>query len=139
MNTIIRDDGFHRDDWTGGFADISEHNAKPTTQGLDLAPDTAPETLAPMLQGTAMIRVDFPDFADGRGFTIARRLRLMGYRGRLRARGHIIADQYAMARRAGFDEIEISPELAARQPQEQWLFRANWHAHDYQSRLRAAL
>lgn len=138
MNTIIRDDGFHRDDWTDGFSDFGNQPA-PAGHGLDVPPDTAPKALAPFLQGTAMIRVDSPNFADGRGFTIARHLRLMGYRGRLRARGHIIADQYAMARRAGFDEIEISPELAARQPQEQWLFRANWHAHDYQSRLRAAL
>jgi hypothetical protein len=48
----------------------------------------------------------------------------------------VIADQYAMARRAGFDEIEISDDLAARQPEDQWLFRADWRAHDYQSRLR---
>ena len=78
----------------------------------------------------------FPGFADGRGFTIARQLRLMGYAGRLRAPGHVIADQYAMARRAGFDEVEIDDDLAARQPEDQWLFRADWRAHDYQARLR---
>jgi uncharacterized protein (DUF934 family) len=83
-----------------------------------------------------MIRVAFPSFADGRGFTIARQLRLMGYRGRLRAAGHVIADQYAMARRAGFDEVEISDDLAARQPEDQWRFRARWRDHDYQARLR---
>ena len=42
----------------------------------------------------------------------------------------------AMARRAGFDEVEISPHLARRQPQEAWVFRADWRAHDYQNRLR---
>ena len=51
-------------------------------------------------------------------------------------RGHVIADQYAMARRAGFDEVEVHDEIAARQPQDQWLFRANWQAHNYQLRLR---
>ena len=60
----------------------------------------------------------------------------MGYKGRLRARGHVIADQYAMARRAGFDEIEIPEDLAARQPEDQWQFRADWRAHDYQARMR---
>ena len=80
---------------------------------------------------------DFPSFADGRGFTLARRLRLIGYKGRLRARGHVLADQYAMARRSGFDEVEIDDALAERQPEDQWLRRANWQAHDYQSRLRA--
>ena len=62
----------------------------------------------------------------------------MGYNGRLRAKGHVIADQYAMARRAGFDEVEIDDDLAARQPEDQWLARADWQAHDYQSRLRGA-
>jgi hypothetical protein len=49
----------------------------------------------------------------------------------------VIADQYAMARRVGFDEVEISDELAERQPAEQWIFRADWREHDYRSRVRA--
>jgi uncharacterized protein (DUF934 family) len=61
----------------------------------------------------------------------------MGYKGELRAKGHVISDQYAMARRAGFDGVEISDDLAARQPEGEWVFRADWRAHDYQSRLRA--
>ena len=68
--------------------------------------------------------------------TLARRLRQMGYQGRLRARGHVIADQYAMARRSGFDEVEIDADLAARQPADQWKFRANWADHDYLARVR---
>jgi uncharacterized protein (DUF934 family) len=60
----------------------------------------------------------------------------MGYRGRLRAHGPLIADQYAMARRSGFDEVEIPDDLAARQPEDQWLFRADWQNHDYQSQLK---
>jgi hypothetical protein len=47
----------------------------------------------------------------------------------------VIADQYAMARRSGFDEVEISEALAERQGAEQWLARANWRAHDYRARL----
>jgi uncharacterized protein (DUF934 family) len=50
----------------------------------------------------------------------------------------VIADQYAMARRCGFDDVEISDDLAARQPEDQWKFRANWQQNDYQSRLRGA-
>ena len=40
----------------------------------------------------------------------------------------------ALARRSGFDEVEIDRILAQRQPEEQWLFRANWPAHDYRER-----
>jgi uncharacterized protein (DUF934 family) len=102
---------------------------------LALATDTVPEDLAGKLDGLALIRVDVGHFADGRGFSLARALRRMGYRGRLRARGHVLADQYAMARRAGFDEVEIDDALARRQPEADWLARAGWQAHDYRARL----
>jgi len=88
------------------------------------------------LTNAAMIRVDFPGPGDGRGFTLAAHLRRLGFKGRLRAKGHVLADQYAMARRAGFDEVEIPDDLAARQPEDQWLARADWRAHDYQARMR---
>jgi len=127
MSVIVTDDGFGAETWTGWDG----------PEAATLAPDDDPEELRARLPGLTAIAVAFPGFADGRGFTIARRLRLMGFRGRLRARGHLIADQYAMARRSGFDEVEIPDDLAARQPQDQWRARADWTAHDYQSRLRA--
>ena len=132
MNVIVSDTGFATDDWTTGYCGAGAAN---DCTALDLPSDSDPAdiTLTPALK---MIRIDFPSSADGRGFTIARALRLRGYTGRLRARGHLLADQYAMARRSGFDEVEINAALAARQPVEQWQFRANWRASDYQSRLR---
>ncbi|MEQ8293595.1 MAG: DUF934 domain-containing protein [Roseovarius sp.] len=134
MTVIVTDTGFSPDGFNGEFTALEE--ALPGTPALDLPSDTDPATLTGLLDGVEAIRVDFPSFADGRGFTIARQLRLMGFAGRLRARGHVIADQYAMARRSGFDEVEISDELAKRQPEDEWTFRANWQAHDYQARLR---
>lgn len=127
MSIIVTDSGFGPDTWPNTIADETV---------LDLPSDTDPLTVVDKLPTLQMIRIDFPSSADGRGFTIARQLRLRGFKGRLRARGHVIADQYAMARRAGFDEVEINESLAARQPEKQWLFRANWRDHDYQSRLR---
>lgn len=137
MSVIVTDSGFGVDDWTSGFvaqADMAANDC--AALAVDLASDSDPETLADCLAKISMIRVDFPSFADGRGFTIAAMLRRMGYQGRLRARGAVIADQYAMARRSGFDEVEISQERATRQPEEQWLARSDWRAHDYQARLR---
>ncbi|MGI1661233.1 DUF934 domain-containing protein [Palleronia sp. KMU-117] len=101
-----------------------------------LGPADDPATLADRLDTLDLIRVEFPKFSDGRGFTHARALRRMGYAGRLHAVGHVIADQYAMARRSGFDAVEIDADLARRQPEDQWRARADWRAHDYQSRLR---
>ena len=133
---IVRDEGFTPDDWTHGFQCPGSIAANSANVGVELAPDADPAELMDKLDRIDLIRISFPSFADGRGFTIARRLRLMGFQGRLRAEGHVIADQYAMARRAGFDEVEISSALAERQPEDQWKFRADWRAHDYQSRLR---
>ncbi len=137
MSVIVTDAGFAQDDFTGNFAPLNEDGTLPDTSAIDINPADDVAALAGQLEGVTMIRVAFPAFSDGRGFTHARSLRLMGYTGRLRAAGHIIADQYAMARRAGFDEVEIDDGLAARQPAPQWLARANWQEHDYQSRLRA--
>jgi uncharacterized protein (DUF934 family) len=122
MSVIVRDDGFHADDWQG--------------DSVELASDTDIDTLADQLAGAEFVRVTFPAFSDGRGFTLARQMRSLGFTGRLRAQGHVLADQYAMARRSGFDEVEISDDLATRQPEPQWRARADWRAHNYQSRLR---
>ena len=138
MSILVTDTGFQTDDWANGFFTFEELPANtPPALAVDVPSDADPEDIASQLENIDLIRVNFPSSADGRGFTIARRLRLMGFQGRLRARGQVIADQYAMARRSGFDEIEISEDLAARQPVDQWQFRANWRDHDYQSRLRA--
>ncbi|MCB1406161.1 MAG: DUF934 domain-containing protein [Rhodobacteraceae bacterium] len=124
MSVIVTDTGFAPDRFTGTW--------------FDLESDVDPNALDAQMQGVAAIRIAFASFADGRGFTLAARLRRMGFAGRLRAKGHVIADQYTMARRAGFDEVEIDEALAARQPQAQWLARANWQGHDYRARLRAS-
>jgi uncharacterized protein (DUF934 family) len=136
---IIRDDGFHADDWTHDFVALADLPSNDDDHiAVDLPSTADARDLQSRLNAIPLIRVDFPAFNDGRGFTIARLLRAMGYTGRLRARGHVLADQYAMARRAGFDEVEISDTLAARQPEADWLRRANWREHDYRARLRAS-
>ena len=135
MTVIVTDCGFAADDFQGGFVAPEGGAANDCSYGIDLASDTAPDALAG-LSNAPMIRIDFPSFADGRGFTLAQLLRRQGYKGRLRAKGHVLADQYAMARRSGFDEVEIDDSLAARQPEDQWLARADWQNHNYQARLR---
>ena len=114
------------------LADLSDQSA------VDLSNTDDPETLVGRLDQLTLIRVAFPAFSDGRAFTVARKLRMLGYTGQLLALGPVIADQYAMLRRVGFDGAEIPAELAARQPVEQWQFRAaDWQSNHYQARLRA--
>ncbi|MFK7874346.1 MAG: DUF934 domain-containing protein [Paracoccaceae bacterium] len=133
MTQLITDAGFVQEHWAAGFTPLGE--AANDVRALDVNADADPASL-PLTP--ELIRIAFPSSADGRGFTIARTLRLRGYGGRLRAYGPVLADQYAMARRSGFDEVEIPDDLAARQPEAQWLFRADWQQHNYQARLRGS-
>ncbi|PRY95288.1 uncharacterized protein DUF934 [Hasllibacter halocynthiae] len=138
MSVIVTDGGFGPDDFEGCRAAWDALPANAGGCAVDLPSDCDPSALPGIVAAApVMVRIAFPSFADGRGFTLARLLRAFGYDGRLRAAGHVIADQYAMARRAGFDEVEIDDLLAARQPEAQWLARADWRAHDHQARLRA--
>ncbi|MDE0174287.1 MAG: DUF934 domain-containing protein [Defluviicoccus sp.] len=135
---LVRDTGFEDDDWQGEFIRWTGADPFPalsSAAALDLENTAQAEDIAPAFGRIALIRIAFPSHTDGRGFSLARHLRLLGYRGRLRAAGRILADQYAMARRSGFDEVEIDRALAEQQPEEQWLFRADWRSHDYQKRL----
>jgi uncharacterized protein (DUF934 family) len=134
MSVLVTDTGFGPATQAPGvsLADIAHHQGT-----VDLINTDDPTALAPYLADLTLIRIGFPAFSDGRAFTIARRLRVLGYTGQMIATGPVIADQYAMARRVGFDAVEIPDDLAARQPQDQWIARADWRDHDYLSRLKA--
>lgn len=88
---------------------------------LAIGNDQDPAALLALQDRLALVAIPFPRYSDGRGFSIARALRAQGYKGRLRATGALIPDQFAFALHVGFDEVEISDEQAARQPVEQWL------------------
>ena len=137
MSIIVCDDGFHTNDLAADFVALADLPEPGTARALELQPADKITTLSNRLGGIEVIAVRFAAFSDGRGFTLAKQLREMGFTGRLRATGSVLPDQYAMARRNGFDEVEISDELAQRTGEHAWLARANWRAHDYQARLRA--
>jgi uncharacterized protein (DUF934 family) len=117
MSVIVTKYGFSKDTSNAGFSSLEEWQG---TGGIDL-PNTADAAeIFDAVKTAPSLRIPFPSFADGRGFTLARRLRRLGYRGTLRAEGHILSDQFRQARRCGFDEVEISDTQAARQPEDHW-------------------
>ena len=79
--------------------------------------DDARELLG-FLDRLALVEVNFPSFADGRGYSAARILREAGYTGELRAVGDIGIDQLSHLRRCGFDAFapdhRLDEEDAAR-------------------------
>jgi uncharacterized protein (DUF934 family) len=72
--------------------------------GVWLASDERPETLKGDLHAIPVIAVDFPKFADGRGYSIAYNLRArLGFTGELRAIGDVLRDQLFYMQRVGFN------------------------------------
>ena len=133
MTIIVTDTGFGPEDLYFGFCkpeDVTQDT--PIPFGIDVTSDTDPDTLAPILHLPSAIRIDFPSFADGRGFSIAQRLRALGYQGRLRAHGPVIADQFAYLLACGFDEVAVPPAVAERQPAEQWTAQLTKISASYQ-------
>jgi uncharacterized protein (DUF934 family) len=136
MSVLVTEAGFAPDDWARDVLpfDVFWSGQDLPEEGLavEFPNDRDPAELAPWLERLEMIRVAFPAMGDGRGFSIASRLRAMGYAGRLRAAGPLVADQFRHARRVGFDEVELPDALAERQPEAQWRLRRQG---SYQERL----
>lgn len=104
-----------------GVLDEALANRQPgQALGVEVPNDLDPAALEPLLAELALVSIVFPAYADGRGFSLARRLRRTGFSGRLRAQGPLIADQLADALACGFDEVELDAATFARQPTELW-------------------
>ncbi|GGE08051.1 hypothetical protein GCM10011390_28880 [Aureimonas endophytica] len=101
--------------------------------GLFVENNVSIEAIRPYLPSLSLIAIGFPSFADGRGFSLARRLRRAGFTGTLRAKGPLIADEFYDALACGFDEVELPDQMAARQPPEQWLRQKDIVSAHYQS------
>ncbi len=89
--------------------------------GVRIVSDNQLDELVPYLSELDLIVVEFSSFADGRGFSIAYRLRhSLGYQGEIWGMGNLIADQYAYAMQCGIDGVLIDDIHLKRQPVEQW-------------------
>jgi len=76
--------------------------------GLRLAGDADLNDIAEDLKHFAVIALVFPAFRDGRGYSLARRLREhFGYEGEIRATGNVLRDQLAYMSRVGINAFEI--------------------------------
>jgi uncharacterized protein (DUF934 family) len=79
--------------------------------GLLLAGNDDPVQLAADLPHIKLIAIEFPKFADGRGFSTARLLReRYGFNGEIRAVGSYLPDQIYYLRRCGFDVFAVPDE-----------------------------
>ena len=76
--------------------------------GIWLESNEGPESIANDLKHFTIIGVNFPKFADGRGYSTARLLReRFAYTGEIRALGDVLRDQLFLLRRCGFDAFAV--------------------------------
>src|SRR5438874_2664226 len=76
--------------------------------GVWLAPADDPAELAGDAATLSLVAVDFPQFTDGRGYSIGRLLReRYGFAGELRAIGDILRDQLYYLHQCGFNAFAM--------------------------------
>ena len=86
--------------------------AHPATFGVRLINSDKVESLRPYLAKLALVVLVFPAFSDGRSYSIARALRLDGYRGELRAEGDVLPDQLQFMKQVGFDSFVVTDRFS---------------------------
>jgi uncharacterized protein (DUF934 family) len=76
--------------------------------GVRLDPEDEVGKLEDSLNRLELIAINFPKFADGRGYSKARLLReRFEYKRELRAVGDVLADQLYLMRRCGIDSFQL--------------------------------
>ena len=74
MAIIVTDNGFAPEDFMGPIRPLAEMDAIQEGDGVEIGPADDPRALVGILGQAALIRVRFPAFNDGRGFSHARDL-----------------------------------------------------------------
>ncbi|HET9762432.1 MAG TPA: DUF934 domain-containing protein [Casimicrobiaceae bacterium] len=76
--------------------------------GVWLEPGADPDVLASDCPALPLVAIDFPQFTDGRGYSVARILRERhGFAGELRAIGDVLRDQLSYLAQCGFDAFAV--------------------------------
>jgi uncharacterized protein (DUF934 family) len=103
----------------------------PAVVGVRVSNTEHAEKVMDYLSKVDLIVLTFPAFSDGRSYSLARALRLDGYRGELRADGNILPDQLQLMRQVGFDSFVVGDRF----PLEVWQAAAKQMSLAYQRGL----
>jgi len=102
-------------------------------EDVSLSNDVDLEQVKAQLPKLKTILVNFPSYADGRGFSIARQLRkTYGFKGTIIADGPLIPDQYSMALQCGFDAVRLDGKTFSIQAESDWFNAMDAFAGAYQ-------
>ena len=132
-NVLIKDGHPQNSDHLENVPDLKGFLASNIGDSVRLDNAVDLKALAMHLPKLSTILVEFPAFADGRGFSIARELRKKyGYSGTLIADGPLIPDQYVFALQCGFDGVKVDGETFGRQAGIHWFNAMNDFGSAYQ-------
>lgn len=96
------------DQWQQYSDDLSSHKGN---LGVIIEGNAEIEDIVEPLLNLPLIAINFPKFADGRGFSVARLLReRYNYQGEIRAVGGFIRDQLYLLSRCGFNAFKFSDD-----------------------------
>ena len=96
------------DQWQQYSDDLSSHKGD---LGVIIEGNAEIEDIVEPLLNLPLIAINFPKFADGRGFSVARLLRERhNYQGEIRAVGGFIRDQLYLLSRCGFNAFKFSDD-----------------------------
>jgi uncharacterized protein (DUF934 family) len=110
MHNIIHKGVIEKDRWPHGhIKSLTDWITLPHKSGtaVQLEQEEPPTPLLEFLDVIELIAINFENFMDGRGFSYARELRELGYKGELRATGVFLIDQSHYLQRCGFDSFEF--------------------------------
>ncbi len=120
-NILIKDGHVESAEALVDIPDLEGFLASNRGEDVRLSNDVDLKKVALRLQNVKTILIEFPSFADGRGFSIARELRFKyGFKGQIFADGPLIPDQYAYALQCGFDGVKLDEKTFSRQSESDW-------------------
>lgn len=91
--------------WLAKKDELKQRNGK---VGVWLDSNEEPDALAQEMPNLSLIAVNFPQFTDGRGYSIGRLLReRFNFTGELRAIGDVLRDQLFYMYRCGFNAFAV--------------------------------
>ncbi len=101
--------------------EIATTNSAKINNTVTLPAEAAANTLLPEHLQAADLILRFANFADGRGFSLARIIkRSASERNSLHALGELLPDQLALAWACGFDSVLVSDEHFTRCGNQAW-------------------
>jgi len=105
----------------GQFSEVTEGDA--VANALPVG-DVASYDQITRLLDQPIVRLQVDGFADGRGLSVARQLRLLGFAGVIEVIGDLLPDQLPMAAASGIDAILIRTEHARRCEESHWRLKS---------------